>query len=171
VQQKETPGVDLPPDIAAAVGRRPMDITEVRIRLLDARRDRLRAYATITLDQTFVVRDLRIIEGGRGVFVAMPSRRLADRCPRCACKNHLRAEFCNECGVKLPTGRVKKDAQGRARLHCDVCHPVNREARERFEGVVLARYYEEMEKHKHGLYKPPPGEDFEFEEGAEYDHE
>jgi len=146
-----------------------VQITEVRIRLLDSRRDRLRAYATITFQHTFVVRDLRIIEGGRGIFVAMPSRRLADRCPRCACKNHLRAIFCNDCGVRLPSGRVKKDSHGRARLHCDICHPVNKDSRLRVEEIVLARFREEVLKRDQGIYQPPPDEDFEFEEGTDYE--
>jgi len=147
-----------------------VEITEVRIRLLDGRRDRLRAYATITLRGVFVVRDLRIIEGQRGIFVAMPSRRLADRCPRCGGKNHLRANFCNECGAKLQAGRALRDQTGRLRLHCDVAHPVNREARTRLEECVLARYYEELELKRRGQYMPPEDEGFEFEEG-DYEYE
>ncbi len=143
-----------------------MDITEVRIRLLEGRRDRLRAYATITLASEFVVRDLRIIEGARGIFVAMPSRRLADRCPRCGGKNHLRASFCNECGSRLPASRVPRDSTGRMRLHCDISHPVNRESRERMEAIVLARYHEEVEAKRRGQYQPPEDDGYEFEEGS-----
>lgn len=146
-----------------------MEITEVRIRLLESRRDRLRAYATITFNNTFVVRDLRVIEGGRGIFVAMPSRRLADRCPRCACKNHLRAVYCNDCGARLPTGRVQKDITGRPRLHCDVCHPVNKDARQQLEDVILNRFREENSRKKQGLYQPPPEDEYEVEDDGHFE--
>jgi stage V sporulation protein G len=147
-----------------------LDVTEIRIRLLDGRRDRLRAYATITFDHEYVVRDLRIIEGTRGTFVAMPSRRLADRCPRCGGKNHLRANFCNECGSRLPNDRAPRDTAGRPRLHCDIAHPVHREARERIESCVLTRYQHEMGLKQSGQYLPPTDDEYELEEG-EFEYE
>jgi len=92
-----------------------MEISEVRVRLIPNRNsaDRLRAFCSVTLDGDFVIRDLKVIDGANGIFVAMPSRKLADRCPRCHAKNHLRAKFCNECGAKLNRERVRKDAEGR----------------------------------------------------------
>ncbi len=51
-----------------------MEITEVRIRIVEGQ-GKLKAYASITLDGEFVIHDLKIIEGERGLFVAMPSRR------------------------------------------------------------------------------------------------
>ena len=53
-----------------------MEITDVRIVLRND--DRLKAYATITLDGCFVVRRLRIIQTGDRLFVAMPARRKSD---------------------------------------------------------------------------------------------
>jgi stage V sporulation protein G len=53
-----------------------MEITEVKIVLRND--DKLKAYATITLDHCFVVRRLRIIQSARGLFVAMPARRKPD---------------------------------------------------------------------------------------------
>ena len=81
-----------------------MVITEVRIKLVEENNERLMAFCSITLDNAFVIRDLKIIEGTKGLFVAMPSRKLTDRCGRCGCKNHLRARFCNNCGGKLADG-------------------------------------------------------------------
>ncbi len=53
-----------------------MDITEVRISLRsDAK---LKAFASITLDNCFVIRGLKIIKGASGIFVAMPSRKRKD---------------------------------------------------------------------------------------------
>ena len=53
-----------------------MEITEVRVYPVDE--DKLKAYVTITFDQCFVVRDLKIIQGTNGLFVAMPSRKCKD---------------------------------------------------------------------------------------------
>ncbi|MDD4856739.1 MAG: SpoVG family protein, partial [Candidatus Krumholzibacteria bacterium] len=49
-----------------------MEITEIRISLRSD--NKLKAFASITLDNRFVIRGLKIIEGAKGVFVAMPSR-------------------------------------------------------------------------------------------------
>jgi stage V sporulation protein G len=54
-----------------------MKITEVKI--YPAKNGgRLRAYATIVFDDSFIVRDLKVIEGNKGLFVSMPSRRRKD---------------------------------------------------------------------------------------------
>ncbi len=53
-----------------------MKVTEVKI--YPVNEDRLRAYVTITLDNCFVVRDLKIINGNTGLFVAMPSKKRKD---------------------------------------------------------------------------------------------
>src|SRR3989338_3414807 len=53
-----------------------MDITEVKVFPVDE--EKLKAYITIVLDNCFVVRDLKIISGNTGLFVAMPSKRRKD---------------------------------------------------------------------------------------------
>jgi len=53
-----------------------MDITEVKV--FPVNEDRLKAYVTITIDNCFVVRDLKIINGNNGLFVAMPSKKRKD---------------------------------------------------------------------------------------------
>ncbi len=53
-----------------------MDITEVRISMRDDAK--LKAFASITLDDCFVIRGLKIIKGQTGTFVAMPSRKRKD---------------------------------------------------------------------------------------------
>jgi stage V sporulation protein G len=57
-------------------GEKTMEISEVRISLRNE--DRLKAYATITFDDCFVVRGLKVIRGDKGLFVAMPSRKMRD---------------------------------------------------------------------------------------------
>ena len=54
-----------------------MEITEVRVRLL-GREGKLRGFASITLDDCFVVRDIRIIDSMDGLFVSMPHKRRRD---------------------------------------------------------------------------------------------
>ncbi len=53
-----------------------VEINEVRVKLMENSDDRLQGFCSITFDDCFVVRDLRIIEGSNGPFVAMPSRKL-----------------------------------------------------------------------------------------------
>ena len=120
-------------------------VTEVRVKLTDDPRNKLKAYASVTIDDAFVVRDLKIIEGNKGPFVAMPSRKLADHCARCNHKNHLRAAFCNQCGGKLDPERAPKDMRGRARLHADLAHPINSVTRIELHKAVVRAYAEELE--------------------------
>jgi stage V sporulation protein G len=53
-----------------------MDITEVRV--FPVNEERLKAYATITFDDCFIIRDLKVIDGNNGLFVAMPSKKRKD---------------------------------------------------------------------------------------------
>ena len=139
-----------------------MNITEVRMKLTEAKKNRLQAFCSITIDNDFVVRDLKIIEGYKGAFVAMPSRKLTDKCPKCACKNHLRARFCNDCGAKLDDKRALgesrgvagEESRGKFKLYADTAHPINSKCRDEIEQKVLAAYKEESEKAKQPGYKP-----------------
>ena len=54
-----------------------MDITDVRLKKVNTE-GKMRAIASITIDDAFVVRDIRVIEGQNGLFIAMPSRRTPD---------------------------------------------------------------------------------------------
>ncbi len=131
-----------------------MEITEVRIKLILNRNDKLRAFCSVTLDNAFVIRDLKIIEGAKGPFVAMPSRKLTDRCARCGMKNHLRAKFCNDCGSRLLPDRAPSDGDGRAKLHADIAHPISAPAREAVQKRILAAFADEVEKSRLPGYKP-----------------
>ncbi len=121
-----------------------MKITEVRIKLMENSDDRLRAFCSITFDDCFVVRDLKIIEGTNGPFVAMPSRKLTGHCPHCGAKNHLRAFYCNQCGKRLDENRTVRDVEGRVKLYADIAHPINSECREVIQERVIAEYEEEV---------------------------
>ena len=58
-------------------GGEKMEVTDVRLRRVDTD-GRMRAIASITLDNEFVVHDIRVIDGNTGLFVAMPSKRTPD---------------------------------------------------------------------------------------------
>jgi len=123
-----------------------MEISDVRIRHVRDAGDSLKAFCTITFDDDFVVRDLKIVEGTSGLFVAMPSRKLSEFCPGCGSKNHLRARFCNNCGEKLPSASVPTDAEGRPRLHTEIAHPINTKFREHLQQRVIEAYLADVEQ-------------------------
>ncbi len=125
-----------------------MEITEVRIKLMNDPQERLQAFCSITFDACFVIRDLKIIEGTKGSFVAMPSRKLMDRCSHCGMKNHLRSQFCNQCGNRLPEFRANKDDDGRSKLYADIAHPINSRCREMIQTQVIKAFHEEVERAK-----------------------
>ena len=93
-----------------------MRITEVRVSLRDDAK--LKAFASITLDDAFVIRGLKIIEGKAGTFVAMPSRK-------------------------------RKDGE-----YQDIAHPINNDARDEMERVILAEY--ERERNRAKVEEEPP---------------
>ncbi len=122
-----------------------MEITEVRIKLMEeSAGERLHAFCSITLDDCFVIRDLKIIEGTNGPFVAMPSRKLTSHCSQCGYKNHLRALYCNQCGGRQKEDRAIKDEDGRAKLYADIAHPINSRCREMIQDKVIHSYQEEL---------------------------
>jgi len=123
-----------------------VDITEVRIKLMDEPGERLKAFCSITFDDCFVVRDLKIIEGASGPFVAMPSRKLTAHCPHCRGKNHLRAAYCNQCGARLKETQAAKDDEGRAKLYADIAHPINSGCREMIQARVIQAFAEEKDR-------------------------
>ncbi|MCK1976653.1 septation regulator SpoVG [Jeotgalicoccus huakuii] len=55
-----------------------MKITDVRLRKVNNQDTRMKALVSVTFDETFVVHDLRVIDGNNGLFVAMPSKRTPD---------------------------------------------------------------------------------------------
>ena len=129
-------------------------ITEVRIKLMEDgnENERLQAFCSVTFDNAFVVRDLKIIEGTNGPFVAMPSRKLTSRCAECGCKNHLRASYCNQCGTRQHEERMVRDAAGRTKLYADIAHPINAACRELIQSRVVQEFQNELERAKQPGY-------------------
>ena len=122
-----------------------MEITEVRVKLMENSDDRLQAFCSVTFDDCFVVRDLKIIEGSSGPFVAMPSRKMTVHCPRCHCKNHSRAAYCNQCGAQQQQYAGDPNDDSRGKLYADIAHPINAECREMIQARVIQQYHMELE--------------------------
>jgi stage V sporulation protein G len=125
-----------------------MTITQVRIYLrTKPTTGKLLATAAIVIDNAMKVTDIRIIAlEGRNI-VAMPSRKQADRCPKCSGRNTIDAKFCNYCGTRLHSGLPETG------LHADVVHPITSECRAYLEKVILEAYAGELEKSKQPGYK------------------
>jgi stage V sporulation protein G len=148
-----------------------MDITEVRIKLMEDSDDRLQAFCSITFDDCFVVRDLKIIEGASGPFVAMPSRKLTAHCVHCGTKNHLRAGYCNNCGKRLKDDRAARDAEGRCKLYADIAHPINSACREMIQERVIMEFRAELERSREPGYVSRYDDDYGGDEGPDADFE
>jgi len=120
-----------------------MKITEVHIKLVSNPKEKLRAFCSVTLDNAFAIRDMKIIETSKGLLLAMPSRRLGFRCPHCHSKNHLRAHYCNECGSEVLQTNLPTDETGRLSLYADIAYPVNSSTRDLLQRTVLQAYMDE----------------------------
>jgi stage V sporulation protein G len=142
-----------------------MRLTEVRVKLCEPQAGRLKAFCSLTFDHAFVIRDVKLIDGGDALFLAMPARKLCDHCARCGEKNHLRARYCSNCGVRLDENRHLRYQNGAAgqryKLHADIAHPINADTRQEIERQTIAAYWAEVEKSKQPGYIPPnlDGED------------
>jgi stage V sporulation protein G len=124
-----------------------MDVTEVRIRLVqESEQEKLRAFATITFDDCFVVREVKVIEGDQGFFVAMPSRKAMERCRQCGGRNVVQAQYCNQCGRELPRRPPPTTREGREKIYLDVAHPINSKCRKMVHDAVMEAYRQEKQE-------------------------
>jgi stage V sporulation protein G len=121
-----------------------MEITQVKVHLTDSQDSKLKAFVAITFDDMFVVRDLKVFDGKKGLFVAMPSVRMKEPCPKCGKKIPMHSKFCCECGSKLPEPSRNHDED--LEEHKDIAHPITAEAREYIRKKVLDAF--EAEKNK-----------------------
>lgn len=130
-----------------------MEITEVRVALKDSPDKKLKGYATVTFDNVFVVRNIKVIEGAGSLFIAMPSRRVKQACPKCNFKNELRSKYCNQCAALLPMSSKTAEQQenSNAQLeHKDIAHPITQVFREYLQKRVLEAYEQEKIKGQSG---------------------
>ena len=138
-----------------------MEVTEVRVSLRPESRpsdrdghpgeQRLKAYVTVTFDHCFVVRNIKVIEGRQGLFVAMPSHKAKIACERCQFKNDGGGRFCVQCGKPLPAlaEHVGLRREGQAAdilAHRDIAHPITAEFRNYLQKCVLDVFGAERSK-------------------------
>ena len=125
-----------------------MEITEIRVFLKEGQDKKLKAYTTVTFDNAFVVRNIKVIQGANGLFIAMPSRKAKSPCPKCNFKNEVGSKFCNKCGSSLPVvDRPVSAADMTAPSeHRDIAHPVTQQFREYLQTKILEAYKKESEK-------------------------
>lgn len=123
-----------------------MEVTEVRVNLVETGDAKLKAFVTITFDNTFVVRDLKVIEGKKGLFVAMPSIKVMVACPKCKKKNPIRSKYCNECGGRQDAPAKPETEEAIREEHRDIAHPINAETRDYIQSKVLNFYEQEAGK-------------------------
>lgn len=124
-----------------------MEITEIRIFLKEGQDKKLKAYTTVTFDNAFVVRNIKVIQGSSGLFIAMPSRKMKHPCPKCGFKNETGSKFCNHCGAPLPAVHTageggETDAKSE---HRDIAHPITQHFREYLQTKILEAYKQEVE--------------------------
>lgn len=131
-----------------------MEITETRVKLAENQQERLLAFATLTFDHCFVIRDVKVIEGLKGPFVAMPSRKVTARCSRCSDKNHLRARYCNQCGQALAVIEPAPEGASKLRMYVDIAHPINSRCRAQIEEAAINAYHAELLRSRQPGYVP-----------------
>ena len=121
-----------------------MEITEIRVFLKEGQDKKLKAYTTVTFDHSLVVRNIKVILGSDGFFIAMPSRKIKFSCPRCSYKNEIGSKFCNKCGAALPAEplNLEDDPDAKAQ-HRDIAHPITKEFRDYLQNKVLDAYRKE----------------------------
>lgn len=100
---------------------------------------RVVARGSFDLDDCFSV-NCAVVRAESGLVVAMPSRRLTDRCPGCNAPTPVTGRFCGWCGVRLADGRAIVGADGAARKDADVAFPTVRWLRRRITDAVLAEH-------------------------------
>ncbi len=120
-----------------------MEITEIRAFIKEGPDKKLKAYTTVTFDNAFVVRNIKVIQGASGLFIAMPSRKVKTSCPRCSFKNEVGSRFCNKCGTQLPAEELKQPADAKTE-HRDIAHPISKEFREYLQSRILEAYEREL---------------------------
>jgi signal transduction histidine kinase/DNA-binding cell septation regulator SpoVG/ActR/RegA family two-component response regulator len=133
-----------------------MVITDIQITLVP-NPGRLLAFANIIIEHCFLIKDIKIIQGSKFIFISMPSRKVLDHCMVCGAKNHLLAKFCNECGTRLSRESAEKPVK--LKLHSDIAHPLNAQCRQEFQKIIIKAFQEEVARSKQPGYVPSHFED------------
>ena len=124
----------------------------MRVFLKEGQDKKLKAYTTVTFDQALVIRNIKVIQGVDGMFIAMPSRKLKFSCPKCSFKNEIGSKYCSKCGALLPSEQKAEDDDSDTKSqHRDVAHPITKEFRDYLQTKVLEAYKKETERGSGGV--------------------
>jgi stage V sporulation protein G len=121
-----------------------MEITEIRVFQKEGQDKKLKAYATITFDNSFVVRNIKVIQGSNGLFIAMPSRKMKRLCQKCHFKNEVGSKFCNHCGTPIKSENHDAEHPDAKTEHRDIAHPITQQFREYLQTKILEAYEKEI---------------------------
>jgi stage V sporulation protein G len=121
-----------------------MEITEIRVFQKEGQDKKLKAYATVTFDNSFVVRNIKVIQGASGLFIAMPSRKMKRLCQKCHSKNETGSKFCNHCGASIKPENQNAELSNAKTEHRDIAHPITQQFREYLQTKILEAYEKEI---------------------------
>jgi len=132
-----------------------MDISEVRMVLAettleDDDRPRVLAYCSVLFDNTFVVKEIKLIKKreGDGILLAMPSRKFQDHCPSCQARTDIDHLFCGKCGLALRENRANVGDKGILVIRIDIAHPINDAFRRQLEEAIVSCYNRKLAEQK-----------------------
>jgi len=121
-----------------------MEITEIRVFPKEGQDKKLKAYTTVTFDNAFVVRNIKVIQGSSGLFIAMPSRKMKHLCSQCHFKNEAGSKFCNHCGASIESESQQTGFSDAKAEHRDIAHPITQQFREYLQTKILEAYEQEI---------------------------
>lgn len=118
-----------------------MEVTETTINLVQPPslgRDGVVAFASITLDQSLVIKGIRLVRVRGRVLAGMPNKERQRPCESCSSKNDITNKYCHSCGHSLTRLDVEE------RIYIDMVHPITLELRNHIEGVLIRLYEERL---------------------------
>ena len=125
-----------------------MKVTQVKIKSLIPT-GAVACYASIVLDEVLKIEDLRLVRHGGAFVVAMPDRKMTDRCPECGKKNAVFDLYCGRCGN--PRGEARQalqhdgspllDSRGRPKTRQDLVYPLDYSLRRAITEAVVSAYF------------------------------
>jgi stage V sporulation protein G len=121
-----------------------MEITEIRVFPKEGQDKKLKAYTTVTFDNAFVVRNIKVIQGTNALFIAMPSRKMKFSCSKCGARNEVGSKFCSNCGIAIKEGSYQITAADSKAEHRDIAHPITQEFRDYLQERIIEAYKNEM---------------------------
>ena len=121
-----------------------MEITEIRVFPKEGQDKKLKAYTTITFDNVFVVRNIKVIQVLSSLFIAMPSRKIKHLCLKCHFKNEVGSKYCNHCGASIRSENQQVGFSDAKAEHRDIAHPITQQFREYLQTKILEAYEKEV---------------------------